>query len=645
MKLKLKLQMKRKSFLIMVGIVFLALIVNIVSAGIWNDFLNLFSDSDPMPFSIIEIKTEYGITENIITLEIKDLIDKDQYITNISEIFADHYFTDEIEIKEVLLYQDYNANVYGYLNESQGKYKIVEIIEECSSLNETGNFTCVNITYYYDDKNNLLDCDYILEDKSCLKIIYGVIGTEIKSDFFNIPTTKEKIVIDGLKIEQKQDGFSIPLPKGSTIQLKIKYSHPLAYRLEVPNEVNKYDIKITTADGSVVLDPIWLTNWEKRKEINITDLTGDLVNLEINTTELYDGGRLQANCGDIRFTDENDTELYSWNETCITNDNATKSLFWLNISLVSSGSIYMYYNNSVASSSFNGNETFEFFDDFLGSTLDTNKWTKYGTGTLTIGNSQINFSGDTGARNLNGDVLESIANFSNNTIYRSNHYLDNDGTQGGAIGLGAYTYTDTTHMALRMDRSGSDSNIRFSTSNADADPSITNFIDLGRPWTTDWGVLDIRWNSTAVKFDLLADDGSPHYTNTATTTLPKSSMKLRFGGVKYGLNTAFSIKSRYIFVGDLTSVDSPYTIGAEESAPPTYNLNGTVKDSNNVVVNNATIIIINQINNTIVNVTSSNSTGGWTYDLGSDTGTYLVVAYDPNNSTRDGDADPHIVVS
>ena len=44
MKLKLKLRMKRKPFLMMVGIVFLILVVNIVSAGIWDDFLNLFSD-------------------------------------------------------------------------------------------------------------------------------------------------------------------------------------------------------------------------------------------------------------------------------------------------------------------------------------------------------------------------------------------------------------------------------------------------------------------------------------------------------------------------------------------------------------------------------------------------------------------------
>ena len=97
-----------------------------------------------------------------------------------------------------------------------------------------------------------------------------------------------------------------------------------------------------------------------------------------------------------------------------------------------------------------------------------------------------------------------------------------------------------------------------------------------------------------------------------------------------------------------TYVNPDPTISAigteEEQEPPIiYNLNGTIKDSNNVLVNNATIIIINQADNTIFGLTHSNSTGGWNYTI--DIGTYLVVAYDPNNSTRDGDADPHIIVS
>ncbi len=73
-------------------------------------------------------------------------------------------------------------------------------------------------------------------------------------------------------------------------------------------------------------------------------------------------------------------------------------------------------------------------------------------------------------------------------------------------------------------------------------------------------------------------------------------------------------------------------------------MGGTVKDSSNIVVDNAKVIIINQATNTITGTTDSNATGGWIYNTAV-AGTYLIVAYDPNNSTRDGDADPHVVVS
>ncbi|MBY9021764.1 MAG: hypothetical protein KGD67_11970, partial [Candidatus Lokiarchaeota archaeon] len=44
MKIKLKLKMEKKSYLIMISIILLVLIVNMASAGIWDNFLNLFSD-------------------------------------------------------------------------------------------------------------------------------------------------------------------------------------------------------------------------------------------------------------------------------------------------------------------------------------------------------------------------------------------------------------------------------------------------------------------------------------------------------------------------------------------------------------------------------------------------------------------------
>jgi len=73
-----------------------------------------------------------------------------------------------------------------------------------------------------------------------------------------------------------------------------------------------------------------------------------------------------------------------------------------------------------------------------------------------------------------------------------------------------------------------------------------------------------------------------------------------------------------------------------------------VKDTSGNPVANAIIHLINQgdsIASDDVNAkaTSSNSTSGWSKYVSS--GTYLLVAYNQNNSTSEGVSKPHIVVS
>ena len=114
------------------------------------------------------------------------------------------------------------------------------------------------------------------------------------------------------------------------------------------------------------------------------------------------------------------------------------------------------------------------------------------------------------------------------------------------------------------------------------------------------------------------------------------------GTLGYGNFSATYTLIAEFWASDGITTTSKYN--ATEVTVSAFIMGGTVKDSSNIVVNNAKVIIINQADNIIVGTTNSNSTGGWTYNIAV-TGTYLVVAYDPNNSTRDGDADPHIVVS
>lgn len=83
--------------------------------------------------------------------------------------------------------------------------------------------------------------------------------------------------------------------------------------------------------------------------------------------------------------------------------NTTNTKIWVEVpSIPASGSktIYMHYGNPDAIAISNGENTFDFFDDFLGTNLDGAKWTSQvtGNGSISIINGEVSL--DTG---LNGD--------------------------------------------------------------------------------------------------------------------------------------------------------------------------------------------------------------------------------------------------
>jgi hypothetical protein len=91
--------------------------------------------------------------------------------------------------------------------------------------------------------------------------------------------------------------------------------------------------------------------------------------------------------GDIRFTDSDGSTLLNyWQEA--------DGRFWVkvpNIPANSTKTIYVYYGNPSATSLSNGDATFDFFDDFLGTNLDTNKWNGLigPSGSLNVNNSLL----------------------------------------------------------------------------------------------------------------------------------------------------------------------------------------------------------------------------------------------------------------
>ena len=105
---------------------------------------------------------------------------------------------------------------------------------------------------------------------------------------------------------------------------------------------------------------------------NASTLTDYQVSITLDTASLIAAGKMQSDCDDIRFTDSNNTELSYWIESGC---NTTSTKIWIKVPSIpanATSTIYLYYGNDNVSSASNGDNTFEFFDDFEDGT--ENKW-------------------------------------------------------------------------------------------------------------------------------------------------------------------------------------------------------------------------------------------------------------------------------
>ena len=150
----------------------------------------------------------------------------------------------------------------------------------------------------------------------------------------------------------------------------------------------------------------WLIGWQYRKAHTISGSAGAGTNypLRIVVQRLTgsDSGEnvfVDTNCrtdfGDIRFTDDDGiTYLDYWLEE----SDSSHAVFWIEVrdNLDTDQSIYIYYGNSEASSTSDGDATFSFFDDFDDGSIDSAKWDKHGLWVEDGGATSFSITGDGG---------------------------------------------------------------------------------------------------------------------------------------------------------------------------------------------------------------------------------------------------------
>lgn len=141
--------------------------------------------------------------------------------------------------------------------------------------------------------------------------------------------------------------------------------------------------------GVLISGTNFYTHYQKPIAINSASaLTDYQLEMNIDTQSLISAGKMRSDCGDVRFTDIAPSRPYTdtapgnilpyWIEFGC-NTHITK--FWVKVPSIPAGpsTIYMSYGDFRATSGSSGPDTFVFWEDFTGTTLNTAKWTQSGS--------------------------------------------------------------------------------------------------------------------------------------------------------------------------------------------------------------------------------------------------------------------------
>lgn len=135
----------------------------------------------------------------------------------------------------------------------------------------------------------------------------------------------------------------------------------------------------------------WDDTWRYRQMVNITNSSGGnlsnfQVALALDTATLITATKMQADCDDIRVTDNHGVVLPMWIEPNGPGCNNAATKIWAKVPLVhTSGTVvYLYYGNSQANTSELPSQVFPYINTFAGTTIDSS--ITYGGGTIAQNN-------------------------------------------------------------------------------------------------------------------------------------------------------------------------------------------------------------------------------------------------------------------
>ncbi len=308
--------------------------------------------------------------------------------------------------------------------------------------------------------------------------------------------------------------------------------------------------------------PIVSAGWDCRKPVTINNLGDALSDYQVLITlnsSNFDYSKTNPDGSDIGFVDEDNTiALNYWIEEW---NAAGDSRIWVAVpSVDGSGSTmtYMYYGNPGASDASDGDATFEFFDDFEGTQLDTNKWNFSGCGSYTVSESYIVLDAKS---STSGNRILSQSDITGNYVIETTGYV--------IVGYQLNQYRPTVYWKTLPDFSR---RYMWDTWGSSIDSWVmtkrnaSGYFTLGSVSGADISLLD----SYSGKFEIqLIVDGNTYTGKETLRNKVKTATDSELTGHRIGLG-APKVKTKYdwILVRQYTSPEPITTVGTEESNPP-----------------------------------------------------------------------------
>ncbi len=153
-------------------------------------------------------------------------------------------------------------------------------------------------------------------------------------------------------------------------------THDISVIIDPYNEIAEVDETNNIAHTSISIGDF--STWQYNRTIYINEnSSNDLTDYQVLINLSGNNFPLEANDrgADIRFVDEYGNVLNYWIEEY--DYSAKRAMIWVKVPEIPANGIVtlqMYWYNPGATPRSNGDATFLFFDDFLGTSLDTNKW-------------------------------------------------------------------------------------------------------------------------------------------------------------------------------------------------------------------------------------------------------------------------------